>query len=178
MTRGVALTTSQIRSKKEHSYYLYQYLSLQSTNQIRGLKISCMPLCFLILERICEVASTGLIPYLQLDILAITYFPWSPDAHCTPNEHMMAISGYLGCQFPKIERRSGSIPTSLLIHQEKSRSVSDHLSLPVWIGYPHRPAYSLLLCICSNPHMRTRREEFVNRGEGEMRTARYHCHDR
>jgi 5-methylcytosine-specific restriction endonuclease McrA len=34
--------------------------SLQSTNQISGFKISCMPAYFLILERIYEVASTGL----------------------------------------------------------------------------------------------------------------------
>jgi hypothetical protein len=47
----------------------------------------------------------------------------------------------------------------------------------LWIGYPHTAAYSLLLSTCPNPYKHTRREEFVNRDEGEMRTTSYHCHD-
>jgi hypothetical protein len=85
-------------------------------------------------------------------------------------QRMAATPGYLGCLFPINERQSGSISTSLLIHQEISISVSDHRSLLVWIGYPNRPTFLLSLCVCSRPHIRTRREEFVNRGEEEMRT--------
>jgi hypothetical protein len=54
---------------------------------------------------------------------------------------------------------------------------SDHCS-PCWIEYHAGLAHSLWFFIYSNPYIRTRREEFVNRGEGQMRTTCYHCHDR
>src|SRR5258708_25115522 len=74
-TTPFVLATEHIRSKKSAHVGSTGSFALLSTHQISGVKVSCMTVYFLIMERICSVASTG---------TSVRKNKWFSENGCTP----------------------------------------------------------------------------------------------